>query len=393
MAKRAQRPAPQSDASDPRVVTIRSGVDKTVLAEMPILRPERLERIAREWSYILRVRARWASDPDLRDTVGERACEALKDLGVPHERFADLAAGNQIEVEFHDWDPNDAQVSRIHEAAADVPWEYLISTATRTEGRLESLLITRLFRNGMSAVRPHPPANMLFVESAPGRIMGEFEFTDEEERIRVAVNATGNRKDRMFVLNTPELSELQKKAEQNWEAIHVTGVDTQQAAWLIEDFYETIEQDNPTLWQDITSSGRLRDGMILREGREIELPVPYDKLATALVGLKPAPRVVTLNLYYSGARIARELVRLGAHSALGFLDEIDDELAELFFQAFYWAWCHPAPKPISVPDAFLGAWQKLRGDKLHGTSIVVWMGRSVFDPPARPARASRRRKR
>src|SRR5262249_25175131 len=194
---------------------IRSGVNKKVLVETPILHLERLERIAREWSYILRVRARWALDPDLRDSVSERACEALEDLGVPHEQFADLAAGNQIEVEFHDWDTNDAQASRIHEAAADVPWEYLISSATRAEGRCESLLTTRLFGNGMSAVRPHPPANVLFVESAPGRIMGEFEFTDEEERIRVAVNALGNRKDRMFVLNTPELSELQKNAQQD----------------------------------------------------------------------------------------------------------------------------------------------------------------------------------
>ena len=37
------------------------------------------------------------------------------------------------------------------------------------------------------------------------------------------------------------------------------------------------------------------------------------------------PYVVTLNLYYSGARTARELVKRGAHAALGFLDEIKDD--------------------------------------------------------------------
>ena len=34
-----------------------------------------------------------------------------------------------------------------------------------------------------------------------------------------------------------------------------------------------------------------------------------------------------------GKALATELVARGAHAALGFLDEIDDELAELFFQA------------------------------------------------------------
>jgi hypothetical protein len=40
-----------------------------------------------------------------------------------------------------------------------------------------------------------------------------------------------------------------------------------------------------------------------------------------------------LNLFYSGAHTAREMVAKGAYAALGFLDEIDDELCELFFQA------------------------------------------------------------
>ncbi|MBP2428846.1 hypothetical protein [Bradyrhizobium elkanii] len=95
---------------------------------------------------------------------------------------------------------------------------------------------------------------------------------------------------------------------------------------------------------------------------------------------KPA-RIVTLNLYYSGARIGRELVKSGAHVALGFLDEIDDEVAETFFQKFYWTWCHPEKGTnLSIPDAFLSAWKEVsEKNSLHGTSIVIWMGRSVFE--------------
>jgi hypothetical protein len=402
MAKRTQPSAPPPAASDPRVVTIRSPGDKGVL-ETPITHPERLECTAQEWGYILRARARWAEDSDLRKSVGVRAHKTLESLGVPRDRFQDLAAADQIEVEFHDWDQQDAAASRLHEAASEVPWEYLISAATRAEGRFQSLLISRLFRNGMTAPRlPHPPASVLFVESAPGRLKGLYEFDGEEERISAAVNAH-DRKVRWHILNTPEVSELENEAAQDWEAIHVSGIDTHQAGWLIKetdpktskeiDFYTKLAKDKPELWTEITKdSGRLRDGLLLRQGREIERPVIYDKLAKILVGPAPAPRIVTLNLYYSGAHIARELIRLGAHSALGFLDEIDDELAELFFQTFYWKWCHAGRKPLRIPQAFLDAWHEMPSEQLHGTSIVIWMGRSVFDPlPG--ARARRRTKR
>ena len=133
--------------------------------------------------------------------------------------------------------------------------------------------------------------------------------------------------------------------------------------------------------------------MILREPNVAELPVPYDELANVIINPKHPPSLVTLNLYYSGARIARELVRHGAHAALGFLDEIDDELAERFFQAFYWAWCKPGRRITTIPNAFIEAWQKMPGDGLHGTAIVIWMGHSVFQelPRRRCGRGGRRR--
>src|SRR5262249_13253467 len=152
-----------------------------------------------------------------------------------------------------------------------------------------------------------------------------------------------------------------------WEAIHVTGVDTHQAAWCIQDFYEDLAR-KPAIWKEITDdSGRVRDGMILRQAHVAELPVNYDELARALVDPKEPPSGVTLNLYPSGARTARELVRHGAHAAIGFLDEIDDELAERFFQEFYSAWCRPGGA-LAVPHAFVEAWQKMGNGRLHGTA-------------------------
>jgi hypothetical protein len=351
-----------------------------------------IERMAREWGYILRVRTRWNGDADLRRDFGERAVGDLEKLGIDRNFIQGIVPAGHVEVELHAWDPADAEANRIYEAASEVPWEYLLSSATRSEGRFGSQLITRLFDNGAPAVVPSPPDRVLFVESAPGRLKEVYEFDDEEERIRAAVNATDTR-DIMTIVKTLSVTQLAQKVyseKEKWDAIHVTGVDTHQAAWKIEDFYSP---DRLKIWKNITDeTGRLLDGMILREEHENEFPVRYDKLAELLVDPKKPPRVISLNLYYSGARTARELVRRGAHAALGFLDEIDDESAELFFQTFYWKWCRPeeGEPTLAIPEAFLQAWLEARSDRLHGTAITIWLGRSVFkQAPPQPRSASR----
>jgi hypothetical protein len=382
--KKASKPPVTQANSDKGFVTIRAQ-DGVLVARL--VHPERLPRLAQQWNYILRGRARWASDPDLRSTIADRATEDLSSLGVHRDFLRQLALVDRIEVELHDWDRSDADATRIHEAAAELPWEYLISAATRSQGRFQSLLITRLFRNGSPAVIPRPPEQVLFVESAPGRLKDTYVFGDEEDRIRAAVGATGPFEDDMLIKKTSQMTELREEVKKDkWDAIHVTGIDAHQAGWFVKGFYDVFQKEKPAIWRDIsTASGRLLDGMVLREAGESERPVRYDGpdgLADILVSSKKPPYVVTLNLFYSGAHTARELVAKGAHAALGFLDEIDDELCELFFQAFYWAWCRPQKDntPLTIPEAFQAAWEKMRSsDRLHGTAIVIWMGRSIFD--------------
>ncbi|WP_249137916.1 hypothetical protein [Bradyrhizobium canariense] len=392
MAKQSGSTGPAA-SSTPGIATIRAaGVPDT-----PVTNPERLARLAQEWTYLLRVRSRWAFDVELRKSIAERAVKDLAGVGVSTKRLRELATAKRIEIEVHDWDRADARICAIHEAACEIPWEYLLSAGTRAAGRYHSTLISRLFDNGLAQVTPHPPTGMLFVESAPGRFWDKYDFADEENRISVAIGATDKPDNDKYrtILRTPQTSELAKTIHgSKWEAIHVTGIDTHQAAWIVEDFYVDMKTKNKPLFDTlIDSTGRLPDGMILREGHESELPVPYGDLAKILVGPTP-PRIVTLNLYYSGARVARELVRNKAHVALGFLDEIDDEVAELFFQAFYWNWFHGKDGLIlSIPDAFLEAWEAMPSDKAHGTSIVIWMGRSIFAPGSesikKPAARSR----
>ena len=374
--------------ADDTVITIRTMVPLTRTISETVRRSPDIERLSDEWTYTLRSRARWLDDPLLRESISERALADLERLGISRAFMKKLATVSHVEVELHAWDPADLAVNQIHEKAAAMPWEYLLSAGTRGVGRYRTMLVTRLLRNGSPAVIPAPPREMLFVESAPGRLRDAYDFESERERIRAAIGADGQDGDRaavpaMRISATESLTQLRKTVrERRWEAMHVTGLDTHQAAWYIETLYEDLEEKvkkQPSAWRNVVDSfGRVRDGMVLREPNVAELPVDYATLASVLINPKEPPRLVTLNLYYSGARTARELVARGARAAIGFLDEIDDEAAERFFQAFYWAWCRPGGA-LAIPHAFVEAWQKMTSVQLHGTAIVIWMGRSVFD--------------
>jgi hypothetical protein len=398
-------PSPQST----RVITIRARDGKKALeASVTRAAGSILERLAEEWAYILRARPRWKDDADLRRSFGNRAVGDLERVGVTPAFVRRLSSVSRIEVELHKWNRSDSEAIRIYEAASEIPWEYLLSAATRYVGRLKHLLITRLFRTEARVESPPRPQNILFVQSAPGRLDDEYGFDSERVRIRAAVGAVADRviderRDEetingerpggpepqriMEILETPQVSKLESTVRTKaWQVIHVTGVDTHQVTQFIPDLYDVLQEKSPAIWIKIAdSSGRIRDGMILRQRNVAELPVNYDELAHLLVNPKQPPSVVTLNLYHSGARTARELVNHGTHVALGFLDEIDDESAELFFQTFYSAWCRPT-NPRSIPDAFLAAWQRMDFDNVHGTAIVIWVGQSVFGEFWRPPR-------
>src|SRR5262249_49899054 len=139
--------------------------------------------LARRWSYTLRVRTRWAGNSDIRDEFGEKAVKDFGKLDLSETIIQHLALFTHIEVELYHKNFVGANAAEALDAASELPWEYLLSAATRSVGRLQSLLITRCLSNG-SGMKPQPPKRMLFVESAPGRIDNNYEFSGEETRIK-----------------------------------------------------------------------------------------------------------------------------------------------------------------------------------------------------------------
>jgi hypothetical protein len=118
-------------------------------------------KLAREWSYILRVRTRWSGDPDMRDYFETRAIEDLTKLGMKSEDLQRFASAEHIEIELRNWrltPPNETS-TEMFEAASEIPWEYLLSAATHNLGRYQALLVTRCFPN-QTAASQSPPKNM-----------------------------------------------------------------------------------------------------------------------------------------------------------------------------------------------------------------------------------------
>ena len=355
---------------DQTVITIRTLIHDS-LVEQKVSRQAPIVRLAEEWTYFLRSRMRWADDADLRLSVRDRALGDLERIGVPRAFMKKLATASHVEVELHSWDAADPHLAAIHEAASDVPWEYLISSGTRGVGRFQTLLVTRLYRNGAPAVIPKPPEKVLFVESSPGRFEDVYQFTQERDRIRAAVGADGRAGDAgephatMDVSATENLTQIKRRVRRTeWDVLHVSGLDTHQATWYLDSLYDELKAERPAVWKKIVDPlDRIRDGMILRESNVAELPVPYDDLASALIDAARPPSLVTLNLVLLGCAHRRERWSgRGARSRAGVPRRNRRRPRGAFLPGVLLG-VVPAGGAFAISHAFVEAWQKMKSDR------------------------------
>ena len=383
-AAAANSPAntPTGAPADPAVAELRIGPG-TAGSVAQIRGTATLIELAAKWMYILRNRSRWAKDDDLKIEIGETAKDDLAKLGVDDAAVLKICGSElrHTEVTFFDDHATSRTSTPAQAAAMAFPWEFVLSSATR-KARAETLLVTRVLpRPWLWPGTPVDLDKLLFVESAPGRLEGFYSFESERARLRAA---TGRRQ--WAVSESDSLRRLPDRIRMHKpNVVHLSAIDNHQAAQIIHGFYDDPEIDK--LLPNGPDDGIMMRRVSTERSLPPEEPVPYDELAEHLLPkeIKPKPWLVTCNMYYSSARIAPECIRRGAQAAVGFQDEVDDELAELFFQEFYRAWY--ADQGAGLPNAFGQAWKALQTHRqqLYGTGIVLWLARSAFSMRRRPA--------
>jgi hypothetical protein len=347
--------------SEAAVVELRIAAGESGVIAKVSANPE-LTRQAADWMYVLRNRSRWAGDDDYRSALSDRAVKTLCKLGIGEETIRGIVTADWRHVELKFTEPNatNGLTPEAADSASAFPWEFVLSVATRKMGRSRPWLVTRTL--GLPQAQVTAGGDLLFLESAPGRLKGLYSFESERMRLKAAVGQDWK------TLRSPTLAKLSDRVGSSSPyIIHVSGTDNHQAARLLDDFYKTPP----------------KDGIVMSGSEKAETFVDF---AGKLVGPRP-PALVTLNCYYSATRTARECVRRGAHAAIGFFDEVDDDLAEYFFQAFYWAWKGLNNSVDTLPRAFGHTWNlmKNRGQDLFGTGIVLWLASSAFEANRSPA--------
>jgi hypothetical protein len=307
------------------------------------------------WSYVVRNRQRWAGESGALSALTQRATEKLQQLGITVDNLKALAESGIVEVRIPFLTEAEGWAARI------LPWEYLLSAATLPY-RNTGLVVVRHLDNQSS---PPPaasldPERLLFVLSAAGPF-SDFTFESERRLVEAHLGLTTE------VLPNPTVQQLTTKiASFNPSVIHLSGIDWHQGARLLK------LKEGP--------DDARRDGFYLSASGGVPERVEAWDLSGALNPPGVCPFLVSFNFYNSAARVAALAVARGARAAIGFQDEIDDAMAELFFANFYECW---RENNWSLRAAFEQVWETMgsAAGKLRGSGIVLWSAESLLLQP------------
>jgi hypothetical protein len=286
----------------------------------------------------------------------------LSDLGLKVEDLVTLAREELVEVSV----PSTNE--QVGLAAALFPWEYVLSAATDSRRGGRPLTVLRhLDRAGRRATERRQPTSLLLVESAPGRLDEFYSFGAELRMIRAKATTPAQEQPTVVQLDSPTRQALKEAVGQvKPDVIHLAGCDNREAARLL----------------DAPGATNPRDGYALSGSIDL---VPAEELSGLLIDKTHPPLLVTCNFWNSGARTAALLAAAGATAAVGFQDEFDDSLGELFYSNFYQAWWLSGG---NTPLAFQQACEVLRAQpqNLLGSGVILWSLRSALTPdlPGQP---------
>ena len=345
-ADRVTRSGRVAAATDQVILRLPSGRELRIVPDDD---PKELQRDAMYWAYVVRSRRRWAGT--------SRASESPIRRLVNEDGLKAIAAAKVVEVD----------IPYVTEAAGweyrILPWEHLLSEATKQYRGEEPLTVIRRLRSINATTGSHrdPLTSVLFVESAPGGLDAFYDVKAEGE---LMLNALGMRANQVSVAVNPTETDLRARVAREEPAlVHLAGVDTHQAIELLE-------------LSDSRPSDDELDGYALSSGGPTPVFTSAITLASLLTAGARKPELLLCNFYNSAARIAPLSVAAGVHCAIGYQDVIEDTLAAAFCATFYRSLREGKP----LLESFQAGLKALRErpTRLKGAGIVLWSADSMM---------------
>lgn len=391
-----------------RHVVIRAGGASFALQPVPDEqgRKRSLASEAIRWGYVLRARERWADNADARTRHEQDAVRTLAGFGLGEQERAVIAAAEQVVVHM------EYQQEEIGWAGRIFPWEYVIAAATRSlrSGRTRPFAVMR----ELVPAAGLPPQDIgtepmvLVVQSAPGRLQEGWSFDEEINRLRRGLGGIGP-----VILKNPTLERLAHEVAALRPAlVHLSGFDNVQGLRALRELAgpQTLVDVMPgalegldvnldgaepvTLTRLLRDERALQDGYLLSSEAGRPCIVSAYELARALRQPDSPPALVSVSVANSAPRTAALLVGEGAaRSAIGFLGEVDNSLADYFFELLYG---HLMQLQGDIATAFARTWERARlePNARRATGITLWSSWTLDvaapqevppPPPPRPA--------
>jgi hypothetical protein len=305
----------------------------------------------------MRSRRRWIDNPKLSDTIEQRAANHLQAIGIGPDQLQNLAGGGLIEVSI-DYSSSTSQTSDQGWEARLLPWEYLLAVATKRFRNDDPFVVVRSIPIPLQSLSNNK--NGLFIQSAPGRLRGQYNFDIE---CAVLDKHIGDQISLRAVDNPTRDLIAHGAASEVPSVVHLSGIDSFQGTRLLDPEQRKSVSD-------------IRDGVYLRDESWNEQVVDSFSLAQAITAATLKPALVSFNCYNSSARTAAFSASLGAGAAIGFQDFVDDMLAEVFFANYYLHWSNCQCDPLLV---FRRAMESLGeyDERMRGTGIVFWSSKRL----------------
>ncbi len=352
-----------------RIRTIEDGKPTDIVAihaDSP--RNREWQRQSIRWQYIVCQRNRWSQTEEGRASVRYSAIRTLRAMGIGAKELRRLGRKDTA------YDSSDAEArARLIEIsipwtpegevdwARRMPWEYLLSAATRdfrTEGR--KVIVRRIEANEMGDVESHPHS-FCFVDACPASRDDTIDFMRERDLIRSTLAPLAFKEWQQSCGPEPSVEVLARWLQREKPSVvHIAA-------------YHSISRSH-----FLPSASIARNKLLKSDLRRQLISIDVNKLAEVLQDREYHPNLIAFNGWNSGSRLAPMMVAAGSEASLGFESSLDDSMADLFFAQFYSRW---REDDWNYGTAFCHALNSVKpyNEQVRGSGIILWTRSSLLD--------------